>query len=263
LAARVKRYLEYAKILASIGSAAPARFWGDYQPKFLKIFNPNLEKTMTKTLQPHFENSYGVVIGGNLSWKFNDFLKCANKILNVDVVKNYPGNLVQPDYLADAANLYFAKDSEFDFVCSSHVLEHLANPVKAIKEWIRVIKKNGVIYCAIPDKRFTFDHRRKRTSLKHLMQDYQNDVSSKDLTHLNDMFFNYDYRMAGLSKEQILGQVLDFYAWTKNGRNALYQPHHHVFVKDDLVCLFECLDLKILFAQQQGITAHVVAQKQA
>jgi len=217
---------------------------------------------MNKNLQPYFEHANGIVIGGNLSWKFNDFIKCANKTINVDVVANYPGNLVQPDYLTDAANLYFAKDSEFNFVCSSHVLEHLADPLKAIKEWIRVIEKNGVIYCAIPDKRFTFDHRRKRTSLKHLIGDYQNSVSPNDLTHLSDMFFNYDYKLAGMSREQVFYQVLDFYASTKNGGTIVYQPHHHVFVKDDLVSLFEYCDLKILFAKVQGITAHILAQKQ-
>lgn len=39
-----------------------------------------------------------------------------------------------------------------DFVFSSHALEHLDNPDVALKEWVRVLKKEGVlfIYCPHP-----------------------------------------------------------------------------------------------------------------
>jgi len=33
------------------------------------------------------------------------------------------------------------KDSSLDYVLSSHVIEHFFNPIKALLEWNRVIKK--------------------------------------------------------------------------------------------------------------------------
>jgi ubiquinone/menaquinone biosynthesis C-methylase UbiE len=30
-----------------------------------------------------------------------------------------------------------------DFVINSHVLEHFFDPIKAIQEWLRVVKKGG------------------------------------------------------------------------------------------------------------------------
>ncbi len=44
--------------------------------------------------------------------------------------------------IEDAENLYF-EDSTFDVVVERHVLWTLPDPEKAIKEWIRVLKKGG------------------------------------------------------------------------------------------------------------------------
>lgn len=42
------------------------------------------------------------------------------------------------------------KNNTFDFVLSRHVLEHVDNPEKMIKEIKRVIKKGGIIQIAVP-----------------------------------------------------------------------------------------------------------------
>ncbi len=57
------------------------------------------------------------------------------------------------DVQADAVNLPF-KDNSLDFIISFHALEHFANVEGAIKEFIRVVKHNGIIYSVIPDKRY-------------------------------------------------------------------------------------------------------------
>ncbi|MDA0096267.1 class I SAM-dependent methyltransferase [Brachyspira hyodysenteriae] len=36
------------------------------------------------------------------------------------------------------------QDNSIDFVFSSHVLEHFYDPIKALKEWYRVIKKTDI-----------------------------------------------------------------------------------------------------------------------
>ena len=58
------------------------------------------------------------------------------------------------DYKMEADNLSF-KDKTFDFVYASHVLEHLKDTLKAIREWLRVVKIGGYVIMIIPDKRFT------------------------------------------------------------------------------------------------------------
>ena len=42
------------------------------------------------------------------------------------------------------------KDNSQDFVFSSHTLEHLQNPSANLKEWVRVLKPNGIMYLYLP-----------------------------------------------------------------------------------------------------------------
>jgi SAM-dependent methyltransferase len=44
------------------------------------------------------------------------------------------------------------KDGEFDFVHSSHCLEHLNNTRASLTNWLRVLRPGGFIICTIPDE---------------------------------------------------------------------------------------------------------------
>lgn len=59
------------------------------------------------------------------------------------------------------------------FVVSSHVLEHIVDPLDALLEWDRVCKVGGVIFAIIPHKERTFDKDRERTTLAHIIEDYE------------------------------------------------------------------------------------------
>src|SRR3954468_17271504 len=65
-------------------------------------------------------------------------------------------------YRCDASALP-KPDSSCDFVLSSHVLEHLANPLRALMEWRRVLRPGGKLFMLVPHGRRTFDHRRPTT----------------------------------------------------------------------------------------------------
>ena len=58
-------------------------------------------------------------------------------------------------------------DNTFDFVILNHVIEHVANPINAIKEIFRVTR--GLVVISAPDKHFTFDKQRQLTPFDHLM----------------------------------------------------------------------------------------------
>lgn len=62
------------------------------------------------------------------------------------------------------------KDSSIDFVISSHVIEHFPDPIKALKEWHRVVKHDGLLYVVAPHKERTFDKERERTPLGELIE---------------------------------------------------------------------------------------------
>jgi len=52
----------------------------------------------------------------------------------------------------DAQLMTNAKDESYDFVHSSHCLEHLYDPYEAFDNWIRICKPGGYIITTIPDE---------------------------------------------------------------------------------------------------------------
>lgn len=184
-----------------------------------------------------FNNKTGVVIGGRLRWHFRALVRTARKIVNVD---NRPSNATElgnVDYVTDATDLFFAPDETLDFVCSSHVLEHIANPLRAIGEWKRVVRDRGIIYAGVPDKRYTFDHVRDRTPLSHLVDDFNGDVDQTDKTHVDEL--------------------LD-----KVRNKPRSQIHHHVWIVDDVAEVFEHMGLPVIYGPvlHHG-TTHIIGQK--
>lgn len=81
--------------------------------------------------------------------------------------------LVSVDIVADGELLECIGDECQDFVIANHFIEHCQNPLLAMENMFRVLRQGGVLYLALPDKRYTFDRDRPVTSLDHLIRDYQ------------------------------------------------------------------------------------------
>jgi SAM-dependent methyltransferase len=54
----------------------------------------------------------------------------------------------------DAQYLNGIADNQYDFVYSSHTLEHLEDPAEAIGNWWRVLKNNGYLILYVPHRDF-------------------------------------------------------------------------------------------------------------
>jgi len=52
----------------------------------------------------------------------------------------------------DAELMESIEDNYFDFVHSSHCLEHMVNPYISLNNWIRILKPGGHLVCLIPDE---------------------------------------------------------------------------------------------------------------
>ena len=62
----------------------------------------------------------------------------------------YPNNEV--DYVGISADdLWMFKDSELDYIMASHLLEHMLDTKKTLKEWDRVLKRGGILGIIVPD----------------------------------------------------------------------------------------------------------------
>lgn len=126
-------------------------------------------------------------------------------------------------FVADATDLGEIPTSTYDFLLSSNCLEHVANPIRALTEWRRVIKPGGALVLVLPNKKSNFDHRRPVTHFEHLLDDFSRDVAEDDLTHLDEILELHD-----LSRDPLAGDKSNFRERSlKNYYNRTL--HHHVF----------------------------------
>jgi SAM-dependent methyltransferase len=151
-----------------------------------------------------------------------------------------PGKAPGRQYVAEASELGRIGDSAYDFVLSSHCIEHLANPLQGLGEWIRVLKDDGLLVLIVPHKDGTFDHRRPVTSLTHIVQDFEARTTERDLTHLDEILKLHD-----LARDPEAGGPAAFAERSKrNFENRCL--HHHVFDTRLAVALVDHARLQIL-----------------
>lgn len=142
-------------------------------------------------------------------------------------------------YISDAVDLNRIKSNSYDFVLSSHNIEHIANPLKAMNEWKRVLKDGGLLLLVVPDKNGTFDHNRPVTTLSHLIEDFETDVGEQDLSHLPEILELHD-----LKRDLAAGDISSFKKRALNNyRNRCL--HHHVFDTELVLAVLDHLDLAV------------------
>lgn len=84
------------------------------------------------------------------------------------------------DVVAPGDDLPFADDS-YDFVFSSHVIEHFPDPIKALREWVRVAR--GYVVVIAPHRDRTFDADRPLTPVDELLERHRDGFTSTDDRH--------------------------------------------------------------------------------
>lgn len=122
----------------------------------------------------------GIEIGGlhsPLKVPANAKVSYVDRMSVSDLKKHYSNfdenELVKVDIVDDGEFLSTIPDASVDFVIANHMIEHCENPIVTIENYLRVLKLGGIIYMAVPDKRYTFDNKRPVTSLEHLIRDYK------------------------------------------------------------------------------------------
>jgi SAM-dependent methyltransferase len=94
--------------------------------------------------------------------------------------------LVKPSLIGDAQDLSALADDSTDFVIANHLLEHLEDPIRGLKEMVRVIRSGGVLFLALPDPRVTFDVDRALTSVEHLVSEFRLGTQDTRQAHYED-----------------------------------------------------------------------------
>ncbi|MBE9598799.1 methyltransferase domain-containing protein [Pedobacter sp. MC2016-24] len=208
----------------------------------LLLFNKTYKKKLIE-YKYAFADKIGLEIGGPSKFFSSEILPIYNWVERIDGC-NFSKNTIwegaidgdqykfHPDksgkqYILDGSDLVEIEDKKYDFLLSCHNLEHIANPLKAIKEWVRVLKPGGFMLLILPDKRFTFDRNRPYTSFDHILSDFESNMGEDDLTHLEEILRLHDLIMdpgAGMDFEVFKERCEDNF--------AVRGLHQHVFSFD-------------------------------
>jgi SAM-dependent methyltransferase len=145
-------------------------------------------------------------------------------------------------HLIDDIDLGAIADEAYDVVFCSHVIEHLANPLRALAAWRRVTRDGGYLLLVAPHMQGTFDHRRPLTRLDHLVDDYEREVGEDDLTHLEETLRLHD-RTRDVPQDDA--------TWEQQRRDnfGTRALHHHTFTTPSLLALLDHAGLELLMTE--------------
>ncbi len=233
-------------MLSHIRKIIPKKFRKFLRRNYSSYIEPHLEKI--KFFNCELKNSEiyinsifkkkGIEIGGP-SFFFRNFLKVYKNIESLDNVnfksktlwqnnKNLNSflwskskNKIGKEFICCSTDMSIIPNESYDFILSCHQIEHVANPLKAIKEFRRILKKTGYLILILPNSKFDFDHNRKITTFSHLLDDFNFNISENDLTHLDESLKLTDFtnnftefnRFKELAEDNFNNRIL----------------HHHIF----------------------------------
>jgi SAM-dependent methyltransferase len=224
---------------------------------YKRIFGNELQSF--KQYKKYFVNKIGLEIGGpSKIFSSAEIIPVYEIAAKIDGC-NFSTNTVWEGQLQEGNNYEFQQNKpkgkqlicegndlskidnkKYDFLLSSHSLEHFANPLKAISEWKRVLKDNGLLIIVLPHPKFTFDNKRTVTKFSHLLDDYNNDIQENDLTHLEEVVEMHDYSMTPDIADKAFMKARSL----KNFENRCL--HHHVFDIALLKEIFQHFEIELM-----------------
>ncbi len=126
---------------------------------------------------------------------------------------------VFPSIIDNGEKLSKIEENKYDFLIANHMLEHTQNFFETIQNHLRVIKQGGILFYAIPDKRFTFDKNRELTTYQHLKDEFIDESKHNSYNHYLDIaqnIYNLKDEAATREAKDLYKKGLDihFHVWT-------------------------------------------------
>lgn len=113
-----------------------------------------------------------------------------DRMATPDLRREYPEladyRLTEVDIVDDGETLATIAPESQDFIIANHFLEHTEDPVGTIETHLSKLKPGGVLFYAVPDKRFTFDFRRTVTPIEHMVADHEEGPERSRAEHFRE-----------------------------------------------------------------------------
>jgi SAM-dependent methyltransferase len=163
-----------------------------------------------------------------------------------------PESIPRVDVIDDVERLSTFADGAEDFVIANHVLEHAEDPIGALRNLLRVVRADGIVFLTLPDARHSWDARRPRTTIEHLLRDHKEGPMWSRRAHYEE----WARYIEGVAEDQIAARADEF-----AGDQAKH--HFHVWDLADFLALIRALDLpcELELAQANKLEFAVILRK--
>jgi SAM-dependent methyltransferase len=175
-------------------------------------------------------------------------------------------NLTPVDVIDNGELLSTIPESSQDFIIANHFLEHCEDPIRTIETHLGKLRPGGVLFYAVPDKRYTFDSRRPPTPLDHIVADHEQGAERSRAEHYDEWT-----RLVIDSEAPAGADQAAFEEWAARRARELegdsYSIHMHVWTQAEfLKLILHCRDrfedaFDIEAAARQAIEFIVVLRK--
>jgi predicted SAM-dependent methyltransferase len=158
-------------------------------------------------------------------------VKYVDRLSRADLLRHYPElahqNIAAPDIIDNGEVLSKIGDTSLDFIIANHFVEHCENPIATLINFFTKLKSGGIVYLAVPDKRFTFDRQRTSTNVEHLQIDYHDGGYNSREQHYLDF-----------ARHALLNHAAstdDVTALAKQMMDTNYSIHFHVWTREEFL----------------------------
>jgi SAM-dependent methyltransferase len=144
-----------------------------------------IRRRRSKFVSSHLTGLKGIEIGAGGHNRFyldaiNVDRYAGDDTVYKDLERQRSGRIAKVDVVASGDDLPFA-DNSYDFVFSSHVIEHFPDPIKTLREWVRVSRSRVVVIAPHRDR--TADSDRPLSTVDELLQRHRENFTSEQDRH--------------------------------------------------------------------------------
>lgn len=169
-------------------------------------------------------------------------------------------DLVPVDVVDNGEVLSTIESESLDFIVANHFLEHCEDPIGTITSHLAKLRAGGVLFYAVPDKRYTFDFRRPPTPLSHVIADHEDGGERSRRDHYLDWVrLVYPGDQGPPDEESAIAHAAHLDATS-------YSIHFHVWTQGDLLelmlhCRTQLGSFEIEAFRRHGMENLVVLRK--
>lgn len=173
--------------------------------------------------------------------------------------RNVMDRTSQADIVCSGDDLNMFDDNSLDYVVQRHNLEHYQDPIKALQEWVRVLKPGGILGMVVPDDEFcdsihldkTHKHVFTRSSLRRIFDL----LPTIKVVHMGTALHHWSFVCVAQKVDEGQSASFDYQACIKAREMDEIQRHIDLYMQNGLPGLeSQCLRYQGLSLTQTADT---------